>query len=130
MSKFRANIFLYKLLRNTSGSHRPGFSAVCKILTFKFNLVCLKSSEFRWLKSFKEYIFWKLSIFEALYFLKMCPIFVGSEVVCIKNILALNLLIYIHLHSVRMRLSWSATTWDTLMLKLQFCAGPDVYVVQ
>ena len=60
--------------------------------------------------------FLKTSIFEAIYFLKMSPIFVGSEVVrssLYQKIFSLGLLIYIYLDCVR-RSSWFATTLDTL----------------
>ena len=65
---------------------------------------------------------------------KICPIFIGSEVVqsslCQKT-LVLNLLIYTRLNCVR-SLSWSATTLDTLMhteLKIPSRKGLFVMVI-
>ena len=58
-------------------------------------------------------IIWKLQFLKHFIFLKMSPIFVGSETIHIKKTFSLSLLIYIHLPCVK-RSSWSATTLETL----------------
>ena len=132
MNKFRSNIFLIQ-----TTSKYIWLSAVCKILTFKVIFLCLKLSQ-----SFKIIILLKniilgahfslLTFFEALYYLKMCPIFVSLEVVrssLYQKIFVLNLLIYIYLQCVSRSL-WSATTLDTLtpgsVLKVYCSSGFDL----